>query len=79
MLQFAEQLTVDPSRDFSLVIRRLSKNGFTNEAILHITLVASYFNFVNRIATGLGVELESYWNHNGYSDSAKPMAHDDRE
>lgn len=32
--------------------------GFDDRAILDLTLVVSYFNFVNRMASGLGVELE---------------------
>lgn len=32
--------------------------GFTDRAILDLTLVVAYFSFVNRIASGLGVELE---------------------
>ncbi|MGM0510932.1 MAG: peroxidase-related enzyme, partial [Thermoplasmatota archaeon] len=31
--------------------------GFGDDDILNIDLVASYFNFVNRIALGLGVEF----------------------
>jgi alkylhydroperoxidase family enzyme len=32
--------------------------GLTDEEILRANLIASYFNFSNRIALGLGVELE---------------------
>lgn len=31
--------------------------GFDEQEILEITLIAAYFNFVNRIALGLGVEF----------------------
>jgi len=31
--------------------------GLTDEEILSVNLVTSYFNFVNRIALGLGVEF----------------------
>ena len=37
----------------------LRKSGFTDDDILNINLIASYFNFVNRIALGLGVEFSS--------------------
>jgi uncharacterized peroxidase-related enzyme len=76
MLQFAEQLTRDPSRDYSDHIESLKRYEFTDEAILHITLIIGYFNFVNRIAIALGVELEPYWTEDGFSDESQPMAHD---
>jgi uncharacterized peroxidase-related enzyme len=76
MLEFAGQLTTQPGADHSLTVHKLKELGLTDEALLHITLVIAYFNFVNRIALGLGVELEGYWGVDGYSDSAKPMAHD---
>ena len=78
MLEFAEQLTREPGSDQFPFVQRLREHHFTDDAILHITLIISYFNFVNRIANGLGVELEGYWKEDGYSDPAKPMAHDDR-
>ena len=38
-------------------VEELQKSGFTDENILNINLITSYFNFVNRIALGLGVEF----------------------
>ncbi len=35
--------------------------GFSDRAILEVNLVASYMSFVNRLAQGLGVELEDYF------------------
>jgi alkylhydroperoxidase family enzyme len=35
----------------------LRKQGLTDADILRLNLVVSYFNFVNRIALGLGVEF----------------------
>jgi alkylhydroperoxidase family enzyme len=37
----------------------LRELGFSDRAILEINLAAAYMNFVNRIAQGLGVELEA--------------------
>jgi uncharacterized peroxidase-related enzyme len=76
MLAFAEELTQHPAHDFSPMVQQLRENRFSDEAILHITLVVGYFNFVNRMAIGLGVELERYWQADGYSDPYLPMAHD---
>lgn len=42
---------------------RLRAAGLGDEAILHAVEVASYFNFVNRLADGLGVRLEEAWPH----------------
>ena len=35
--------------------------GFGDRAILDICQVTSYYNYANRLADGLGVELEDYW------------------
>jgi len=37
-------------------IDSLRNAGYSDEDILNINLIMSYFNFVNRIALGLGVE-----------------------
>ena len=42
-------------------VEKLRKLGLTDEAILNVVMVNSYFAFVNRMADGLGVELEDYW------------------
>lgn len=77
MIRYAEELTLHPGQDHGVSVEALKLTGVSEEAILHITLVVGYFNFVNRIANGLGVELEHYWGPDGYSDPGLPMAHDD--
>jgi alkylhydroperoxidase family enzyme len=42
-------------------VMKLRKIGFNDGAILDICQVTGYFAFVNRLADGLGVELEHYW------------------
>jgi alkylhydroperoxidase family enzyme len=76
MLEYAGRLTTEPTADHSSRVQNLKTSGFTDESILHMTLVVGYFNFVNRIANGLGVELEQYWGEDGFSDSNIPMSHD---
>ncbi len=39
----------------------LREAGFGDTAILDINQVTGYYAFVNRLADGLGVELEAYW------------------
>jgi len=40
-------------------VQALREVGFTDTDILHIAEVAAYYAYVNRIANGLGVEVES--------------------
>ncbi|WP_436517946.1 peroxidase-related enzyme [Ekhidna sp. To15] len=65
LCRFAKELTENPekSEDAGLV-KPLKKAGFTDREILDATLVIAYFNFVNRIVLGLGVNLEE--NPGGY-------------
>jgi alkylhydroperoxidase family enzyme len=58
LLDFAVKLTRKPSSCTDEDINVLRKAGWSDSAILDATLVVSYFNFVNRIAEGLGVSLE---------------------
>ena len=39
----------------------LRRHGWSDAAILDMVQVAAYYAFVNRLADGLGVELEPYW------------------
>lgn len=43
----------------------LRSAGLSDAEILDVCQVAAYYNFVNRLADGLGVELEAYWNEQG--------------
>ncbi len=63
----AEKLTSAPSAITESDLDPLRAEGLTDQDILDITLVVAYFNFVNRIALGLGVsysteELAGYKN-----------------
>jgi uncharacterized protein YciW len=42
-------------------IDALRQAGFSDRDIVDANQVASYFNYVNRVADGLGVELEPEW------------------
>ena len=79
MLDFAVELTLEPQTDYEKKIHGLREKGFTDEAILHIVLITAYFNFVNRIAQALGVDIEEYWTEEGFSREGIPMAHDRHE
>ncbi len=59
LCNLAWQLTRFPSNDISVpIIEKLKELGLDDRAILDATLVVGYFNFVNRIVLGLGVQLE---------------------
>lgn len=59
LLDYAQKMTVAPVTVAAADIDTLRAAGFTDEDILHANLIAAYFNFVNRIALGLGVEHSS--------------------
>ncbi len=61
MLEYAVKLTKAPGEIKKEDVDRLRDAGFTDTAILDICQIVGYYNFVNRLADGLGVELESYW------------------
>jgi len=56
MLEYAFKLIKKPHAINQADINNLRDSEFSDEEILNINLVTSYFNFVNRIALGLGVE-----------------------
>ena len=55
MLDYATQLTRDATRLSRQNHERLRASGFNDQAILQITLIASWFNYINRVADALGV------------------------
>lgn len=59
LADFAKGLTLHPDTGREEAVAALREAGFDDEAILHATELVAYFNFVNRIASGLGVDLES--------------------
>jgi uncharacterized peroxidase-related enzyme len=61
MLEYAEMLTSVPCDMRKQDIARLRDTGFRDSDILDIAQVTAYYNYVNRLACGLGVELEEYW------------------
>lgn len=61
LLDFAVKLTREPWSMTREHVGTLRETGWSDRAILDLTLVASYYNFVNRLADGLGVELEARW------------------
>ena len=58
LLDFTVKLTREPSSCTEQDMGSLRREGWSDRTILDATLIISYFAFVNRIAHGLGVELE---------------------
>jgi alkylhydroperoxidase family enzyme len=58
MLDYAAKLAREPWAMSQTDVDRLRDAGFSDRAILEVNLAASYMSFVNRLAEGLGVELE---------------------
>ncbi len=58
LCDYAIGLTTTPATGRKEAVEALRTAGFDDEEILHATEIVSYFNYVNRLVGGLGVELE---------------------
>jgi len=59
IVRHAEKLTTAPGAMTESDLGELRAEGLTDRDILDLTLIVSYFNFVNRIAVGLGVTFSA--------------------
>ena len=55
MLDYVAQITRDATKVTAQDIDKLRNVGFDDRAILQINLIASWFNYINRVADGMGV------------------------
>ena len=55
MLDYVVQITKDATKISPANHERLREVGFDDKGILQITLIASWFNYINRVADALGV------------------------
>jgi len=60
MLAYAEKLTLRPASVTREDVEALREAGFSDEDVLHVCEVTAYYAYANRIADGLGVELEPW-------------------
>ena len=58
LLAYAEKLTRDPATCHRGDVDALRAAGATDPEIHATVQVAAYFNYINRVADGLGVDLE---------------------
>ena len=59
MLDYAEKLTLKPWDMNESDVIALRDLDFSDSAILDINQVTGYYAFANRLADGLGIELEA--------------------
>mgnify|MGYP001360582790 CR=1 FL=1 len=64
MLDYAAKLSLEPWNMVEADVQELRDVGFSNSGILDIANVTSYYAYVNRLADGLGVDLEEFWKEN---------------
>lgn len=67
MLAYVEKLTLEPWAMVEADVVALRDAGFSDAAILDINQVTAYYAYVNRLADGLGVPLEPFWDDEGES------------
>ena len=61
MCEYVEKLSLKPWEMIEADVIALREAGFSDSAILDINQVTGYYAYVNRLADGLGVELEEFW------------------
>ena len=57
MLHYAVKLNTAPATIAATDVQDLREAGFDDRAVVDIVLVVAKYNFMNRLANGLGVEL----------------------
>ncbi len=63
MLAYVEKLTKTPGEMVEADVETLRTVGFSDRDILDIATVTAYFAYANRIAEGLGVQMETWLAH----------------
>ena len=61
MLDYVVKLSLTPHAVRVADVESLRRAGFDDTGILDICQVVSYYCYVNRLADGLGVEMEEFW------------------
>lgn len=59
MLDFAAKLTRAPGEMTRQDVKRLREHGFDDSAVFDIVQITALFNYYDRLADGLGVELDA--------------------
>ena len=64
MLTYAVKLTRVPWEMVEADVIALRDAGFSDADILDINQITGYYAYVNRLADGLGVSMEAFWEEN---------------
>ena len=59
IVEYVEKLTTEPSEMTETDIQTLRKTGLSDDHILSVVMITAMFAFMNRLADGLGVEIEN--------------------
>lgn len=59
LVHFALGLTKEPGKGRREAVAALKAQGLTDEQVLQVAEIVSYFNFANRLSLGLGADLEA--------------------
>ncbi len=65
LLEYCTKLTVSPTNCSQNDVDALRTLGWSDSAIHDAVQVCSYFNYINRVAEGLGVDDESWLDDDG--------------
>lgn len=60
LLEWTERLTLNPKSCRPEHLEPLRAVGLTDRGLLDLAQIISYFNYINRMADGLGVDLEDF-------------------
>ena len=74
LCSYGVKLTLTPHEMQRGDIDELRRVGFDDRAIVDANQVVSYYNYVNRVADGLGVELEDSWPEEARRPRSYPLA-----
>ena len=66
MCEFAKKLTENPSKVNKKDIELLRSYDLSDKDISQIVQIIAYFNYINRVADGLGLEPEQFIDEKGY-------------
>jgi uncharacterized peroxidase-related enzyme len=71
LLEYAVKLTESPRAMTESDVETLRAYGFTDEQIVDAVHCIAYFNFINRVLDGLGVDPESFMRYPHQARSEK--------
>ena len=74
LCRYAVKLTTAPHAMESEDVENLRRSGLDDRGIVDANQVVSYFNYVNRVADGLGIELEKSWPEEVRRPRSYPLA-----